>query len=72
MNKKKISITSVRYRTSIEVAPFRHKHLEAEATVPPGTDPAIVAAELAVWVNEQLGISMKAARRGSLRQIGDE
>lgn len=59
--KKRSAITKVSYRDSIEVRPYQHAHIEAEATVPKGEDPAEVLAALRDFVRAELVKAREAA-----------
>lgn len=71
--KQKPTITTVYYQTSIQVAPYRHKHLGAYMSVPPGTTPEQTLKECAAWVHKTLGIPTKVPRDvPAIRALGDE
>ena len=51
-----MKIKEVFYQTSVEVAPYRHKHLGALVSVEPGEMPEEALTRAALWVHQQLGI----------------
>lgn len=66
--------TQVYYQTSVQVAPFKHKHCGAMMQVNPGENGSEALERCARWVHAQLGIpaDVKPAATAVLRRMTDE
>lgn len=61
---RKLNVTSVSFKSCIEIKPYQHAHVEMTATVAPGEDPSTVLDQLKVLVAAEL----KAAKEGRVPQ----
>lgn len=71
VSKNPAGIKHVSFRSSIELKPYQHAHIEASADVSPNEDPAGVLDRLKVFVAEQLIFAKEGDKRPVAGRFSD-